>query len=143
MELKSIKIAERDGKVLTQIVEGEGATESVRNYSTPATAIAYLNERAAYYKQAQVAVEDVSKGREVTDKDGNKALMFGSIQSAIVYLGGGKPKVDEPKPEAPPAAPEKDKEEAGGDDEAGTGEGKSEGEPTPPASEPKPLADVA
>ena len=124
MELRSIKIKDQDGTPLTQIIEGEGAAESVRNYSGAAPALAYLNERVAYYNQPQAAPEDIGKGREVEEEDGSKALMFGTIQGAVAYLSGQKPsaapvtpasegKVDEPKPEAAPAAPEPVKAEAG------------------------------
>ena len=128
LELRSIKVIEKDGKVLTQVVEGEGATEGVRNYATPALAIAYLTERAAYYKQPQVAAEDVAKGREVTEEDGSKALVFGSIQSAIAYLSGSQPKADEPKPEATPAAPKPDEADSGAEGEEGEPEGEPEKE---------------
>jgi len=113
VEIRIMEVKEREGKVLTRIVEGEGATESVRNYSSPATAIAYLNVCAAYYKQVQAAPEDIGAGREVEAEDGGKALLFGTIQGVIAHLSGLVAGVEDDKPKTPEAPVEPAAAEAG------------------------------
>lgn len=94
MELISIKVISRNGKTVTQVVEGEGACEAVRNYTGPSAAIAYLVGRAPYYNQPLVSPGPVDEGREIVDDDGNKALSFGTFHGAIAYLRGLVPKPD-------------------------------------------------
>lgn len=145
LELRSIKLIEIEGKPTTRIVEGEGAAESVRNYSNPAEAIAYLNERVPYYHQPLVDDEDIPTGREETEEDGSKSLVFPTIQSAIFHLatmpGAVKEAPEAKTPEAgtneePEATPEGEAEipeEAPNVDE-GTEKEEAKAEPEAPAA---------
>ena len=81
-----VRLIERKGKLLTQVIEWEGAMRAVRNYATPAEAIVYLNKQALMYAQPSLEANNLQEGRTEVNEEGENVLVFGNLQSAIAHL---------------------------------------------------------
>lgn len=125
-----------DKDIKARVVEVEGAVEAVRHFKSAAEAVKYLQSRKAYYKQPEVAAENIEEGVEVENDKGARVLEFRTLQGAITYFKG-EPDVAEKKEEAEKVEEEKEEKEEEVEEEEKEESPEAQGEGAPEEAEEK------